>query len=81
MLLNTPASLAEYRQWDGVDASNPYGETNPHYAENMIFYDGDLTLPNGAVTSNPSKVTMEWLIWCMGKDPRYQGLDYTLPWQ
>lgn len=81
MLLKTPASLVEYRRWPGVDAENPYDETNPHYAENMIFYDGDLALPNGAVTSNPSKVTMEWLIWCMGKDPRYQGLDYTLPWQ
>lgn len=80
IILNTPGSLAEYRQWDGVDESNPYGETNPHYAENMIFYDGNLTLPNGVVTSNPSKVTMEWLIWCMGKDPRYQGMDYTLPW-
>ena len=81
MLLNSPASNVEYRRWDGVDAENPYNETNPHYAENMIFYDGNLTLPNGAVTSNPSKVTMEWLIWCMGKDPRYQGTDYTLPWQ
>lgn len=81
MLLNTPASNAEYRRWDGVDETNPYDETNPHYAENMIFYDGDLVLPNGAVTSNPSKVTMEWLIWCMGKDPRYQGINYTLPWQ
>lgn len=81
ILLNTPASNVEFRRWDGVDETNPYDETNPHYAENMIFYDGDVTLPNGVVTHNPSKVTMEWLIWCMGKDPRYQGLDYTLPWQ
>lgn len=81
ILLSTPASLVEYRRWPGVDAENPYGETNPHYAENMIFYDGDLVLPNGAVTHNPSKVTMEWLIWCMGKDPRYQGISYELPWQ
>ena len=81
ILLNTPASLVEYRKWPGVDSENPYGETDPHFAENMIFYDGNLTLPNGAVTSNPSKVAMEWLIWCMGKDPKYQGMDYTLPWQ
>ena len=81
ILLSTPASLAEYRRWPGVDAENPYGETNPHYAENMIFYDGDLVLPNGNVTHNPSKVTMEWLVWCMGKDPRYNGIEYTLPWQ
>lgn len=81
ILLNTPASLTEYRRWDGVDASNPYKETDPHFAENMIFYSGNLTLPNGKVTSNPSKVAMEWLVWCMGKDARYQGMDYTLPWQ
>ncbi len=81
ILLSTPASLTEYRRWPGVDAENPYGETNPHYAENMIFYDGDLVLPNGNVTHNPSKVTMEWMVWCMGKDPRFQGIEYTLPWQ
>ncbi len=63
-----------------LDPTNPYGETNPHWAENMIFYDGDVVLPNGAVTSNPSKVTLEWLIWCMGHDPRYQTTNYTLPW-
>ena len=81
ILLNTPGSNVEYRRWPGVDSENPYGETDSHYAENMIFYEGDLVLPNGAVTTNPSKVTMEWMVWCMGKDPRYQGLDYTLPWQ
>lgn len=81
ILISTPASNVEYRRWPGVDAENPYGETDPHYAENMIFYDGDLVLPNGNVTHNPSKVTMEWLIWCMGKDPRYNGIEYTLPWQ
>lgn len=79
ILLNTPASLAEYRRWDGVDNSNPYSETDPHYAENMIFYSGNLTLPNGVVTSNPSKVAMEWLIWCMGHDPRFDISNYSLP--
>ena len=80
VLLNTPASNAEYRRWDGVDEENPYGETDPHYAENMIFYSGDIQLPNGVITHNPSKVTMEWLIWCMGHDPRFQNADYSLPW-
>ncbi|MBR6962595.1 MAG: hypothetical protein IKH86_03095 [Prevotella sp.] len=83
IMIKTVASNACYRQWDSVDETNPYGETNPHYAENMIFYEGDVVLPNGAVTHNPSKVTLEWLIWCMGHDPRYQttNTNYTLPWE
>lgn len=53
-----------YREWPSCTGGEP------HYHEKFNLYDGDYTLPNGAVVTNPSMAQVEWLLWAQSHDNR-----------
>lgn len=63
---NSPKCI--YRYWPSIPSGS-----DAHYHEKYNFYNGNYTLPNGAVVTNPSMAQTEWLLWAMGLDPRFNG--------
>lgn len=72
--VNNPSGNSVYREWPTVDSTTPSvsGATDRgHWHELYNLYDDDYTLPNGAVVTNPSMARVEWLLWCMSHDSRF----------
>lgn len=72
--VNNQSGNSEYREWPTVDTTTPSisGATDRgHWHELYNLYNGDYTLPNGAVITNPSMARVEWLLWCMSHDNRF----------
>ena len=57
---------AIYRRWPSCPSGN-----EPHYHEKFNLYEGQYTLPNGAVVENPSMAQVEWLLWALSQDNRF----------
>ena len=53
-----------YREWPECTGGEP------HYHEKFNLYDGNYTLPNGVVVTNPSMAQVEWLLWAQSHDNR-----------
>lgn len=68
--IGTMNGNAVYREWP-TSPANP--SRDPHFHELLNFYNGDVTLLNGQIITDPSMARTEWLFWAQLNDARYDG--------